>query len=392
MKNAFTSARSSRLAAEQFSDLIGAIYDCAIDPQLWPQTIGMIAEAVGCFGGLIGVTDLKRGQAQHLHPWGYPPSFVESLPPHTPDVIAAYRSVPDLAELIDEPRTASRTLPPEFFETSPYIQELRTKYGIVDSLNLFLLVEPDRVAELALSRHESLGVIADRDIDVLRLLAPHIRRAVTIGDLIDMRHLEVQALGATLDSVAVGVVIVGHEGRILHSNEPARQMLARGSPIRSSGGRLSALQPDVTKELMRAIALAQANETGIGKIGIGVPLTDHAMTVATAHVLPLARGQRRTRLMPQATAAVFVSPVDAPLPNDFSTIGRIFALTAAETRLLTRLAEGTSLAGTAAALGITLATAKTHRTHLFAKMGIRRRTELSAILARLVPPIQQRAR
>jgi DNA-binding CsgD family transcriptional regulator len=96
--------------------------------------------------------------------------------------------------------------------------------------------------------------------------------------------------------------------------------------------------------------------------------------------------------MPQATAAVFVSPVDAPLPNDFSTIGRIFALTAAETRLLTRLAEGTSLAGTAAALGITLATAKTHRTHLFAKMGIRRRTELSAILARLVPPIQQRAR
>jgi len=57
--NDIGSQRTLGSAVGQFSDLIGAIYDCAIDPALWPQTIGAIAEAVGCFAGLIGVTDLK---------------------------------------------------------------------------------------------------------------------------------------------------------------------------------------------------------------------------------------------------------------------------------------------------------------------------------------------
>lgn len=375
------------LTAEQFSDLIGTIYDCAINPSLWPQTIGAIAEAAGCFAGLIGIVDLDRVKANVPYQWGYQPGCVDRMIDHLEEVIAGYRSLP-LPALNDEPISSQRALPRELKDDSPYGRMLRGTYGIVDSIDLILIAEPGRVAELGLSRHESRGMVSDADLDVVRLLAPHIRRSITISDLLDMKSLEKQALSATLDSVAVGIVIVGDEGRILHSNKPAQAMLASGFPIQTIGGRLTALKADVTNELMRAITLAQTNEASIGKTGIGIPL-EGRNTTAIAHVLPLAGGARRGRLIPKAAAAVFISPSDTPLPTDLSTIARIFALTAAENRLLAQFAAGASIAEAAAELGITEATAKTHRTHLFAKMGIKRRTELSALLARLVLPVER---
>jgi DNA-binding CsgD family transcriptional regulator len=383
---------SQPLTPERLSDIVGAIYDCAIRPELWPQTLSAIGEVTNCFAGMISVIDLEGGPAQHLYTTGYQPGCVPWMSGNGPDIAKLYRSIPDLTAYYDEPASARRTLPAEVFDSSPYVREIGKRYDIIDSITLVLIAGPSRVAEFGLSRHRDQGFVTDQDLATLRLLAPHIRRAITISDLLDMKSIEMQALGSALDSFAVGVVIVGDEGHILHSNEPARLMLAKGAPIVSSGGRLATLQPKTTSELQQAIAVAQANEAEIGKLGIGVPLLDHATRAATAHVLPLARGERRGRLMAQATAAVFVLPIDAPEPVDLQLVARMFSLTPAEGRLLSLLAAGADMAEAAAKLGISAATAKTHRTHLFAKMGVKRRADLLVMLARLIPPVHRNAR
>jgi DNA-binding CsgD family transcriptional regulator len=48
-----------------------------------------------------------------------------------------------------------------------------------------------------------------------------------------------------------------------------------------------------------------------------------------------------------------------------------------------------SLIEAASALGITEATARTHRNHIFTKTGVSRRTDLLALVGRLVPPIRR---
>jgi DNA-binding CsgD family transcriptional regulator len=197
------------------------------------------------------------------------------------------------------------------------------------------------------------------------------------------------ALGRTLDSIVIGVIIVADHGRILHANQAAQRMLDARSPIISLGGCLGALQGELTKELRRAIATAQADASVIGAAGIGVPLVDKNMIAATAHVLPLACGNRPTsREDRQTAAAVFVTP-SAVSPADFGTVARIFSLTPAEARLLQHLASGASLTEAASALGITEATARTHRNHIFTKTGVSRRTDLLALVGRLVPPIRR---
>ena len=199
-----------------------------------------------------------------------------------------------------------------------------------------------------------------------------------------------EALGSTLDSIAMGVIIVADQGRILHTNQAAQRMLDVRSPIVSLGGCLGALQAELTKELRRAIAAAQADASLIGAAGIGVPLVDKNMTAATAHVLPLARGDRPARRSNAETAAaVFVTPASTASPADVGTVARIFSLTPAEVRLLQLLVSGASLMEAAAALGITEATARTHRNHIFTKTGVSRRTDLLALVGRLVPLIRR---
>jgi DNA-binding CsgD family transcriptional regulator len=164
-------------------------------------------------------------------------------------------------------------------------------------------------------------------------------------------------------------------------------MLDARSPIIASGGCLAALHAEGTNELMKAVELAHDDEGRIGATGIGVPLMHQDMPATIAHVLPLARGNLRTRLVPQAAAAVFIAPAGTPLPVDLGTVARMFGLTPAETRQLDQLMAGATLAEAAAALGVSKATARTHREHIFAKTGVSRRGDLVALVGRLVPSV-----
>lgn len=167
-------------------------------------------------------------------------------------------------------------------------------------------------------------------------------------------------------------------------------MLDARSPIVSLGGCLGALRADLTKELRGAIAAAQADSSPIGAAGIGVPLVDKEMTAATAHVLPLGRRDPLTsRSGARVAAAVFIARAIASPPVEIGIVTRIFGLTPAEARLLQELIVGASLAEAATTLGVTEATARTHRNHIFAKTGVSRRTDLLALVGRLVPPIRR---
>jgi DNA-binding CsgD family transcriptional regulator len=196
-----------------------------------------------------------------------------------------------------------------------------------------------------------------------------------------------EALGTTLDSLAVAIVIVAERGQILHANQAAEHMLVAKSPVLSHGGCLAALNPEATRELRRAIAAVHA-EPQLGTAGVGVPLVEKDLSAATAHVLPLGRQNAATGGL-SAVAAVFVAHTQITAPADIGIVARIFGFTPAETRLLRELMAGASLSEAAGSLGITEATAKTHRNHIFMKAGVSRRTDLLTLIGRLLPPIRR---
>jgi DNA-binding CsgD family transcriptional regulator len=382
---------SNALPPQQFSDLIGAIYDCAIDPDIWPQTIEKICGALRCIHGLIGVIDLQCSQILFAKAWNFDLSQAAAYADDIQYMMT--RLLPILSQPIDEPWSCARLIPTAQVAEARCFKEVSAPEGHVDSIQTIVFRNAIRVGLFSAVRHENIGRATDDDLAILRMLAPHIRRAVTIGDLLGMKALEAQALAATLNTLASGVIIVAPDHSVLFANTAADRMLAPGRSIRSVGGKLRAAAANANGELSKAIALAHDDEADIGNVGIGISLqATGGKEPVIAHVLPLARGDIRARLLPQATAAVFIARPGEGSLADLSAFADTFRLTPAEKRLLQTLARGgTSLVETAQALSISVTTAKTHLARIFSKTGVARQADLLSLIKDLTPPVDRQS-
>jgi DNA-binding CsgD family transcriptional regulator/PAS domain-containing protein len=382
MNKNVTSYETGRL-----SDLIGAVYDCAIDPSRWDATLDGIRDLLDCANGILYVAGLPS-QALRLEKMvGIDRRWAERLNKHGEDVAKLHTAVADFyTRPLDEPFVCSRDVPEDVWLANGYYREWAEPQGIVDVIDTVLMRRPDRVASCALGRHESAGLISEREVVLTRLIAPHLRRAATISDLVEMKSLKTDALGATLDALAVGVVLVAEDGAVVHANRAAERMFGGGGPICSLHGQIGAHNARTTERLLRTIAIAARRESEIGAAGIGMAL-DRGDAVATAHVLPLASGDVRTQLMPKAAAAVFVASEERGPVDRLEAVAEAYGLTRSETRLLDRIVRGESLDEAAAALKVAKTTSRTHMARILAKTGTRRQTALLALVHKLAPAL-----
>ena len=375
------------IAPHRLSTVVGAIYDCAIDPERWRATLRELCVDLRCVLSAIYLFDAQESCVRHLIVSDAESEKIARAPHYAETIVATLRLVPWAAQAIDEPLTSSQFVANyDQFIGTRYFQEIVIPQGVGDSMHAVLARNSRRFGLFSATRPQSGGPITADDLAILRLLAPHIRRAVTIADLMELKALEAESLSATLDRLAMGVVVVADQNRILHANEAARDMLENGGRIVSRHGRLAARDSAAEAELSQAIALAGSDEATLGAAGIGVALGSPDAPPALAHVLPLARGEVRTRLMPQATAAVFINTPDPRPQPDLRSLAKTYRLTPAEARVAERLLAGAArLAEVAAGLDVSLATVKTHLSQVFAKTGVSRQSELIALIHRMTP-------
>lgn len=375
------------LAAETLSHLIGAIYDCALDPGRWPGVLAELREALGFAQGVMNVIGLPSGNLLLNVPSGIAPAWLAVMPSYGADVVeqwggpAAFQAFP-----LDEPLVLSRVSPRDGWESNRYHTEWAKPQGIADAMALALARGPDTMGCVGLSRHESAGPIRDEEVTAARLLLPHLQRAVAIGRIIDLQTLAAATFARTLDALSAAVVLVGPDLAIVHANAAADLLLAAGDPIRAERGRLVARAPAAAMALAAAARQASEDEAAIGRCGFGVPAPRADGSPCLLHVLPMRRGVLRPGLAPGAAAAVFVAPAQSRPPAPTEALAALFDLTAAEARVFAQIADGSTLAEVASRLGIGPGTVKTHLVRIYAKTGARRQADLVRLAASLARP------
>jgi DNA-binding CsgD family transcriptional regulator len=377
----------TKLSPARMSDLIGIVYDCAIEPSRWPKALEEICRSIECVSGIMLLVDLVHSQHRFAYTWGLGADWARRYFEHSNELTRFYSAAFSRDICTDgEPLLFSPVM--ERVGRIRYIYDEWTQpQGVSEMIQTVVLRQARRLAVFGANRHQSAGVITADQLEIIRLLVPHIRRAVTIIDILDAKNIEIATLAATLDTFKAGILVVADHARLLHANSAGRKMLAASGPIATVRGSLCVRDTQAHRELRNAIELARLDEATIGATGIGVPLRDDAATVA--HVLPLARGELRTRLVPEAAAAVFFTKsADSP-PEDIGAIATTFDLTPAETRVLEYLVSGATFADAAEALKISANTAKTHLARIFSKTGVSRQADLIALVNRLVPPIHR---
>ena len=376
-----------RVEDGRLSHLIGAIYDSALDPGRWETALNSMRDLLNCANAVLYITEIPGNRYRLEKMVGIEPYWAERLDRHGPDIAELHSQIADFStRALDEPFVCSREIVEDQWRSNRYYRHWARPQGIIDVIDTILIRGKDRVASCALGRHDGFGLIGEREIRLARLIAPHLRRAVVISDLIEIRRLEARTLRDTLDVLSVGIVLVSENATIVHANRAVRRMFDDTAPVSSVDGRLHAADAGVTERLWQAIGIAAREEARLGAAGLGLSL-GRSDRVHTAHVLPLAHGHTRPQLLANAAAAVFVASDNTAPAAGLQAVAEVFGLTPTEARVLECLVQGGTVADSAKALGMATTTTKTHLSRILSKTSSRRRPDLLALVHRLVPVV-----
>jgi DNA-binding CsgD family transcriptional regulator/PAS domain-containing protein len=370
------------------SDLVAAIYDCAIDPDRWPGALEAIVDATGFAGAALAVNELPSMKVLMHSTAGIEPRWLVRLADYADDLAGMWGGLDTVKSApMDAVHVNSDYTPPEKKRTFAYYREWLQPQGYADGAVLILVRDPRAIGSLGFFWSVGQGPIGDRQKELCRLILPHLQRATAISRLLDVQALARAGLAATLNALRAGVVLVTRDLRIVYANDAAGAAMQRGEAIRTSQGRFVVDEPVAAAALASAVRLAADNEAGIGRRGLGIPAGRGARAPLALHVLPLRHGALRRGLLPDAAAAIFISDLAAGPDAPLEMLAALFDLTTAESKVFQLIAAGETRERAAELLGVQLSTVKTHLVRIYAKTGASRAADLVKLAARLATPL-----
>ena len=375
------------LDAETFSSLIGEIYDCALDPAKWPRTLNSSRLFVGGEAAAIFSKDLGGADFRVFHHDGRLDMRYAQLYHERYAALDPANSGHLFAE-IEEPISTADILDYDEFRRSRFYREWAAPLRIVDFVAAPIEKSGTRAVMFGVFRHESDGLVDESTRARMRLLVPHVRRAVLIGEVIDDARSEADGLANSLDGLAAAMFLVDAGGRVVHANAAGVAMLQRGDAMVARSGRIASVDRDATEALSGAVAAAGGGDAAVGVRGISIAIENASGENYVAHVLPLTSGARRsTGSRYAAVAALFVQRATFDTPAPPEVIAKTFRLTPTELRVLVAIVQVGGVAETAEALGVGEATVKTHLHRLFGKTGTSRQADLVKLVASFASPL-----
>jgi DNA-binding CsgD family transcriptional regulator len=373
-----------RVSAQDLSDTIGAIYDCALDPNRWRDAFRRVAQLCDSSASALCVHDLKNHTDEQFFESGYSPGFYEKYQAYL--ALSPFTSLCMVAEVGAVHTFGTMCSDQELFE-SRFYRELLKPFGYLDYIGFIALRTAGRVASVHAARKEGAPRYSSRDVALLTLLSPHVCRALTISDALDLKTLRSEALEATLDGLATAVYLIARDGRVVYMNAAAARQINSGHTLRSVNNRLVPTDANARTALACALAEADRDDGKIRSQGYTVAISDGAGAGYVATILPLGCGERKSVVAPfAARLAVFVQdPAEVPLmPGE--AFARLYRLTGAEVRVLLALSQGLGGKEAADMLGVGEPTVRTHLQRIFSKTGTSRQTDLLGLLRGSTPP------
>jgi DNA-binding CsgD family transcriptional regulator len=365
---------------ETFSALIGDIYDASLDPGLWQDVFDEVCAYVGVIEAGVILQDNIRKIAEvpfgSTHDPHYRQLYAEKyfrINPMFPTItfFNVETTIP-VTDILSRAELCQTKFGREWLAPQRYID------------SVFSIVEKSATgcALLTAIRDANQGFFDDEVRRRFTLIVPHVRRALLIGKVIDLKRVEAAALADSLDTLASGMFLVDETGRIVHANASAHMMVAEANVLRAADGRLHTVTPETDRTLLDTFTAAANGDGAVGRKGIAVPLDARDGSRYVANVMPLTGGARRNAgVSYAAVAVVFVHKAVLDLPSPPEAMAKTFQLTPAELRVLFAIVEVGGVPEVADVLGITEGTVKTHLHHLFEKTGTTRQVDLVKLVA-----------
>jgi DNA-binding CsgD family transcriptional regulator len=369
------------MSIEPLSDIITTIYESAFAPEGWFKALRRIADFSGSAGCRLTIDGNMGGPIVYAVEHGIEAKRAGRRIKERTAPAAAPEPVP-----IGEPITRSRT-PGLFAAASGEPWQNGGEAQVSDLMTMVVLNSSAGSIVLEAMKTTRQGTYTDRELERMRLIGPHLWRAITISDSLTRSRRTSEMFEASLEALSTGIYFIGRHGRVVYLNRAARAQVKSGCVLRMVDDRLVAAGRDAQKLLQAELSDIVDDPSREDRLGRAIALADGEGAGFVAYVLPLRRDARpRIGNRSAAIAAIFVQdPASAPSPAN-AAFAKLYGLTDGELRLLNGLTPGLSLAEAGSRLGISEATAKTHLRRIFRKTKTSKQAELLYLLMTSTPP------
>lgn len=368
------------IGGEALIDVVGSIYEAALDLEQWQTAMGRIARAVDAHRALMYIPEMKSGRefwaAHNLDP-SMIAGYAEYYRHKDLWTLRSYDILHSAGATALDVMTVSEAeyLKSEFWNdfTRP-VDLFRAAVVMVETSEL----TPGTRTYLAVYRPRHSKRFDKDTLAFLRTIQPHVLRSLKLGRLLSSVASERTILQAMLGAISTPMFACTADARIRYANPAAEALLRENDGLSSDGPRLVATTSTHTDQLAEAIGQAAGTVTSNGaRTGrtLQAPRrsTGRSMTIT---VVPLPEDDGRIPGVESARALVIVHHQTRSVEVAVARLREAYALTTAEVKLVGSMLEGGALPQAARRLGIGHSTARTHLKNIFAKTQTRRQSEL----------------
>lgn len=371
----------------EFSAVVGKIYDAALEPQAWPSAL----EAICGFADSKTAVLMSYDVFDKTPPWqleiGHGDYWTKLYHEKFGAVNPFMTDIPNLHA--GEQVYASSCPHYSTLRESDFYNGWLKPQGLIDATLLVVEKSMTNMTTLSNIRSDEQGLFDDESVARVRLLYPHLRRAVLIGRALDDQRRRLADDAGVLDSLAAGMFLLNARGELVQANAAGDAMLKARSPLRLGNGRLAAAVPAANRALHAALAAGRDGDLGLGGRSVSIPVHggDGAGDDVVLHLLPLnAMRQHAIHAGEGAAFVLFARRVDHADSAAVAVFAERFGLTPKEAAVLQTVVEVGGVPQAADVLGLSPATVRTHVTGIFDKSGVRRQADVIRLLMGMKSP------
>lgn len=362
-------------------DLVGAIYDAALDAALWPEVLNRIGDAVGGPVTVFGFYDPANGIV-NMHAPRSDPEVVRSFDDWMPNVPA----LPCIGNYLPgKVFTGADVISADEFEATAFYREFWQPAGY-STVPLVTNLVADGTASGHFASHGQRNQPIDNDERRLfAALAQHLVRAAALQRRLCHLTFASESAFAGFDDLHQGFLLVDAQARPVFVNHAGRALLDARDGLRLEAGVLTAPSADDSRGL-RALIASCALESNVAPGGEVLLRRQSGRLPLHALVTPIRQqtvAAATPRTMAQRPAAiVLVSDPETEIRSRIEALRERFGFTPAEAAFALEIVKGDGRQATADRLGIAVGTARSHLSSIFDKTGTRRQAELVRLLLR----------
>ena len=364
------------LTFEQMQDLITSIYDAALDESNWENVLNKIAHTLQADRGSIRTLDGKSKNVKQALTLNVDPLFTQAYNDyyveHDPYIdIALNRQGSFLAcshHLISDKEYESMEIYQDFVKPQGHHYGIGGRIDINDGSSCYMTFQRGR-------KYSGFDL---RSIETLKIIIPHIQRAILINNKTRFIELQNDLLSEVLNQINSPICLVNKHGVINYINEKAEILITQYDGISLKNNCISIHSTKENIQLQKLIrhATSKTDDTQLTHGGSMCFVNTKLHSTLSILVSPINADKTNLGTINDEVALILFNTSKHRVSPTVELLMGLYDLTPAEAKLSLYLCKGLTLEEISTKLARSKNTLRSQLRSSFNKVGVSRQSEL----------------